>query len=158
MPVSPGQSSSALDPIHTRQGQTSSIELEAFCRKFVPGYVGYLMGDEGDRIQFIPGASWLVNLDKSGGDGTHWTALRVSTGLHKTFLYVDSLGYPCPKSISKKARELRCAVICSSEKLQKSGDESCGQRSINALERMAKKDDYKEFLRLMDRGYPIIRG
>ena len=51
----------------------------------------------------------IVNLDKSGGPGTHWVAWYING---KTKIYIDSYGIQSPIELSEYERNKYFAVIC----------------------------------------------
>jgi hypothetical protein len=121
---------------------TYESELTNWLEKNVKGYHRTICGDEGNLIKLQPGLSYLVNIDKrSNQRGTHWTALRVSSSNPKYVLYMDSMGYACPASITNHVNKNNKLVLCSNSKWQQMrdvNDKSCGARACISLYRMSR--------------------
>lgn len=138
------------DPIFNKPGATSEGELVQFLKRFVYNFKKMLCGDEASQIVLTPGNSYLINLCKRGGAGSHWTALRVCSSNPGLLLYIDSIGYPPPQSFTDHARANGMSILCSDSKWQQqrdTNDKSCGQRAIISLYRLGQsKNDLSCFL------------
>jgi hypothetical protein len=76
-----------------------------------------------ENIKMYPGY-YIVNLDKVGGCGTHWTCFYYTGKLN---LYYDSFGKPPPLAIEEKLKPL---LFYNKEQHQHPASEACGYYCI----------------------------
>lgn len=76
--------------------ELSNIEIDKVLKKKNIKYNGIFMRDELTKQQFINNGFYIINLDKSSGEGTHWTLIYKSN--NKSYYY-DSYGFPAPEEI-----------------------------------------------------------
>lgn len=128
------------DPLFLGGGRpTTAGQLSGWLQEHVPGFSGVLMGDlAAVKPKLRPGLSYLVNIDSTGGRGTHWTALRLSDCAARLALYVDPAGFPPPMAITHHLRDNGYETLFSDVRNQReANDASCGQRACIALRDLA---------------------
>ena len=112
------------------------------------------MGDQGERLgrpdTLRPGETLLVNLDSTGGPGTHWGILRASLEKPGIVLWWDSLGLMPPLSITRGTRAGGRQIVASDaavQRIRQANDSLCGPRAVLAALHLAEspKKDLKAF-------------
>lgn len=74
---------------------TSDFELKNYAHKLkIPQFQGVFMRDQ--LPHKMKDGGYIINLDKSSGDGTHWTGLVKRKGV---YYYFDSYGFPPPQEV-----------------------------------------------------------
>lgn len=112
------------------RGTTTNLQLDKY-GKLVFGnrYLGTFTADQ------IPDMARdtlaIVNLDESGGDGTHWVAVvRAKSGEHIVY---DSFGRDTKKILPSIYGKGRRVVATDDDAEQKEAQSDCGARCIAAL-------------------------
>ena len=95
--------------------------------------------------------SYIFNMDKSGGEGTHWTALCIGRG--GVSFYFDSYGLLAPKLLHDQISP----YTYNNRELQDYKSTSCGFFCIAFIQYMTRRgmteDNFKKFLSFF-RTYP----
>jgi len=95
--------------------------------------------------------SYIFNTDKTGGEGTHWTALCVGRG--GRCFYFDSYGNPAPKILDDQITP----YTFNDRELQEYKSSSCGYYCVAFIQYMSRRgmteDNFKKFLSFF-RTYP----
>ena len=109
----------------------SNLDLEYYARKFKIPLNNVLPKDIFNNI--IPkSGNYIVNLDNSDGNGSHWTALILT---QTCAIYFDSFGQPMPQSILRFIRKYSksCKIIYSRNQIQALDSVFCGWYCLNFL-------------------------
>jgi hypothetical protein len=77
----------------------SNFDIINFCKKYNIKLNGVIMLDEFNNLTKY--GSYVVNLDKTDGNGTHWVAIYYKP---EYILYFDSYGVYPPKEIIDNAK------------------------------------------------------
>ena len=122
---------------------TTNFEIEDKLKK-IKAFRGCIMKDE--VKQKMKTGYYIVNLDKEGGDGTHWTGLHV--GRNKCF-YFDPFGVHPPESLKRLKRPNR-KVYYNNNQLQHISSDTCGQWCILFVKYMNKNNNFEDYLEEFD--------
>jgi hypothetical protein len=127
-------------------GITSNEDLDKWGYKNIPGYIGCIVKKQMNSMKFVPGSSWIINMDDN--KGTHWVAMRVSNK-RKAVLYVDSFGFP-PEDITVRAVwKHKYPIYYSEIDRQLLHGDDCGQEALDSLYKMAHApNDWRVFKKL----------
>lgn len=128
----------------------SNVEItDIINNKRLHSFHGCFMSDSIPKNMIY--GSYVFNLDKSGGEGTHWTALCIGRGGHK--FYFDSYGMPAPNLLDKQLKP----YTFNDRELQDYKSSSCGFYCIAFIQYMTRRgmteDNFKKFLSFF-RTYP----
>lgn len=82
----------------------------------------------------------ILNLDDSGGKGTHWVAWMKSN-LEKW--YFDSYGLPPPTEL---VNYLKSPIYYNSERIQPDGEVFCGHLCLYMLKKVQDGNDFQEVI------------
>ena len=97
-----------------------------------------------DEIKKIKNAiPYILNLDSSENEGTHWVALRK---MNKIIYYFDPYGYPPPQEIIDLS--LGESIIYSLKEVQHPDSILCGYFCIAFLYYVLSEEEFSEFLDL----------
>lgn len=119
---------------------TTNIEIEGKLKK-IKKFKGCLMRDEVSKK--MKAGYYIMNMDDSTGDGTHWTGLYV--GRNKAY-YFDPFGVVPPESLKKLKSKSR-KVYYNSNQLQDINTDTCGQWCMLFVKYMNKNNnDFESFL------------
>jgi|SRR5210317_20488 len=121
-----------LDVIYKQLGRdtTTNIQLNKYGKLiFGDRYLGTFTAD---TIPDMPKDTLaIVNLDDSGGDGTHWVAVvRAKSGEHIVY---DSFGRKTKDILPSMYGKGRRVVATEDDPEQKEAESDCGARCIAAL-------------------------
>jgi len=82
----------------------------------------------------VPGECAVMNLDSSGGKGTHWVAWVCSTDNNTKFsVYFDSFGLPMPDNLLKYLKKIG-KIFINNEQIQQDSSVRCGYYCIDFIE------------------------
>lgn len=118
-------------------------------KKRLHGFHGCFMSDSipGDLKQ----GSYIINIDKTGGEGTHWTSLCIGRG--GNCFYFDSFGQPAPQILDNQITP----YSFNNRQLQDYKSSSCGFYCLAFIQYMSRRgineDNFKKFLSFF-RSYP----
>ena len=137
----------------------SNIDLDKWCRRNVPGFVGVINRSEFENYykKMKSGDSLIINLDPEySRGGTHWTALRVSSEAPIVY-YKDSFGAPCPDEIIDTINRHRInniprGLIYGNRIYQKLSEVNCGKRAAYFLRDMAQCSAHKKEIECFELG------
>ena len=76
---------------------------------------------------------YIINLDDSSGQGTHWT---MGASNSKQVIYFDTFGVTCPVNVLKFMRTAKKPMYYSTTTLQDMKSELCGYYCIYIIEQM----------------------
>jgi len=93
--------------------------------------------------------SGVINLDDSGGQGTHFTAYY-NNPKHKHIYYFDSYGFICPKNIEKYLQTSGKQILYSNGHLQMINSTVCGYYCIMFIVQMEQGMSFYDFLAQFD--------
>lgn len=132
-----------IHPIHS----LSNFEIEDYFK--LVGIKGGVYSKDNVPNKIGVNSCYIINLDDSGNDGTHWVLL-MNKKTEKTILYFDSFGvkYP-PKSILEmKTNKL---IVCNNKKIQDINSLLCGYYCLKlALECLVKDKKYIDVINHFD--------
>lgn len=82
----------------------------------------------------------VINLDNSGGGGTHWVCYYNSSSLpeNKYVIYFDSYGLPNPEEIKKYLKTSNKLIKYNTSEIQKMNSIMCGYYCIHLLDELMK--------------------
>ena len=105
--------------------------------KDIPNFVGVFAHDQLPNKKLNQHSSFIINLDDSGGTGTHWVAVY---GKH----YFDSFGVPPSTRIMNCMRSVfnlkRGQIKYLSHQIQDYDSNRCGYYCIHFIKEMSKHD------------------
>ena len=121
----------------------SNIQLEELINKFNLPLNDIIMRDEADMIN--KDGFYIINLDTSKGDGSHWTSLYYHP--LKSY-YFDSFGFVPPFDVE----DVIIPYIHNDKDIQDFNSEACGYYCVAFIKFLNDKENkelgFKEFLRL----------
>ena len=139
---------------------TSDIELDAWGKANIPGFLGVISRSDYDRLYPLshpmpPGTSCVINLDGNYSQGgTQWCGVRVSSE-QPLVMYFDSFGFPPPREITLRGRKDGRGVLYPDIEYQDIDEVNCGPRALAALKLLSdgaqKGEELSAFRRL---GFP----
>jgi len=104
-----------------------------------------------DFLQIIKKTKWsfIINLDRVGGSGTHWVALYIDTVKHNIFYY-DSVGKPPKKDTVELASKIENVLKTKYNTFYNSiqhqhGNSECGVFSLHFTQKILEDDDFNTF-------------
>ena len=87
---------------------------------------------------------WIVNLDNSLGDGTHWVLCSL---LDPEFaVYFDSYGLPPPMEVIHFLKKYRKNIKCNVEDIQPINSNNCGYYCLYVGDELSKGISYENVL------------
>jgi hypothetical protein len=121
----------------------SNIQLGELINKFNLPLNDIIMRDEADKIN--KDGFYIINLDTSKGDGSHWTSLYYHP--LKSY-YFDSFGFVPPFDVE----DVIIPYIHNDKDIQDFNSEACGYYCVAFIKFLNDKENkelgFKEFLRL----------
>ena len=122
---------------------TNDIQLKEYAEKMGLPLNNILMRDEMNYLN--EEGFYIINLDNSNGNGTHWTSLFYHP---LNSYYFDSYGFVPPLEVEKKIRP----YIYNDADIQDFNSEACGYYALAFIKFLYDKSNkevaFKEFLRL----------
>jgi len=122
---------------------TNDIQLKEYAKKMGLPLNNILMRDEMNHLN--EDGFYIINLDNSNGNGTHWTSLFYHP---LNSYYFDSYGFVPPLEVEKKIRP----YIYNDADIQDFNSEACGYYALAFIkflnDKANKEVAFKEFLRL----------
>ena len=122
---------------------TNDIQLKEYAEKMGLPLNNILMRDEMNHLN--KDGFYIINLDNSNGNGTHWTSLFYHP---LNSYYFDSYGFVPPLEVEKKIRP----YIYNDADIQVFNSEACGYYALAFIKFLNDKSNkevaFKEFLRL----------
>jgi hypothetical protein len=122
---------------------TSDIQLKGYAEKMGLPLNNILMRDEMNELD--KDGFYIINLDNSNGNGTHWTSLFYHP---LNSYYFDSYGFVPPLEVEKKIKP----YIYNDADIQDFNSEACGYYALAFIKFLNDKSNkevaFKEFLRL----------
>ena len=122
---------------------TNDIQLKEYAKKMGLPLNNILMRDEMNYLN--EEGFYIINLDNSNGNGTHWTSLFYHP---LNSYYFDSYGFVPPLEVEKKIRP----YIYNDADIQDFNSEACGYYALAFIKFLYDKSNkevaFKEFLRL----------
>ena len=122
---------------------TNDIQLKEYAEKMGLPLNNILMRDEMNHLN--EDGFYIINLDNSNGNGTHWTSLFYHP---LNSYYFDSYGFVPPLEVEKKIRP----YIYNDADIQDFNSEACGYYALAFIKFLYDKSNkevaFKEFLRL----------
>lgn len=143
----PEEHSSAVWDLFRLTRETSDAELDAWGRKYIPGFLGVRAREDftelyPDKTPMKPGSSCILNLDY--GDyargGTHWVGVRVAKKA-PLLLYFDSFGLPPPREVSLRGKREGRGILYPDIQYQRFNENNCGPRALAVLHFLAHAPD-----------------
>lgn len=124
---------------------TNDIQLKEYAKRMRLPLNNILMRDEMDKLK--DNGFYIINLDDSNGNGTHWTCLYYNnTPLNSC--YFDSYGFVPPLEVEEKIKP----YIYNDADIQDFNSEACGYYALAFIKFLYDKTDkeiaFKEFLKL----------
>jgi hypothetical protein len=110
----------------------SDVNLEALAKRYNIPLKNIIMRDEANEINDI--GYYIINLDTSKGNGTHWTCCYYHP-LHS--VYFDSYGFPSPEEIEEKLHP----YTYNKDDIQAYSSKACGWFCIAFLKYIDDKKD-----------------
>ena len=118
----------------------SNFDLEDAARKLkIPYFKGVFLLDTLPRKPNKKECG-IVNLDKSGGPGTHWVAWYKNS---KTKIYLDSYGIQPPKEVKKY---LGKGINYNTDRVQTAGEVFCGHLCLYVLKELSNGHPFRDVL------------
>ena len=122
---------------------TNDIQLKEYAEKMGLPLNNILMRDEMNHLN--EDGFYIINLDNSNGNGTHWTSLFYHP---LNSYYFDSYGFVPPLEVEQKIRP----YIYNDADIQDFNSEACGYYALAFIkflnDKANKEVAFKEFLRL----------
>ena len=122
---------------------TNDIQLKEYAKKMGLPLNNILMRDEMNHLN--QDGFYIINLDDSNGNGTHWTSLFYHP---LNSYYFDSYGFVPPLEVEKKIRP----YIYNDADIQDFNSEACGYYALAFIkflhDKTNKETAFKEFLNL----------
>ena len=109
--------------------QLSNLEIEEKLKKYNIKLNGIIMSNELNKLY---NGFYVINLDKVGNGGTHWTCLYYDGKIN---YYFDSFGMPPPTHIEQL---LKPVFIYNKEQIQDVKSDACGYYCIAWLKFMSR--------------------
>ena len=109
--------------------QLSNLEIEEKLKKYNIKLNGIIMSNELNKLY---NGFYVINLDKVGNGGTHWTCLYYDCKIN---YYFDSFGMPPPTHIEQL---LKPVFIYNKEQIQDVKSDACGYYCIAWLKFMSR--------------------
>jgi hypothetical protein len=127
----------------TKLKSLSNIQLEELIKKFNLPLNDIIMRDEADKIN--EDGFYIINLDTSKGNGSHWTSLYYHP---LQSYYFDSFGFVPPFDVE----DVIIPYIHNNKDIQDYDSDACGWYCIAFIKFLNDKQNkelgFKEFLRL----------
>jgi hypothetical protein len=127
----------------TKLKSLSNIQLEELIKKFNLPLNDIIMRDEADKIN--KDGFYIINLDTSKGNGSHWTSLYYHP---LQSYYFDSFGFVPPFDVE----DVISPYIHNNKDIQDYDSDACGWYCIAFIKFLNDKQNkelgFKEFLRL----------
>ena len=124
---------------------STNTQLMNFAEKMKLPLNDILMRDEMNELK--DEGFYIINLDDSNGNGTHWTALYYNGNPLNSY-YFDSFGFVPPLEVEKKIKPYHY----NDADIQDFNSEACGYYCLAFIKFLHDKHDkqeaYKQFLRL----------
>ena len=135
------------DPFRINSGGiTSNNDLDKWGFLHIPGFVGTIAKDQIKDVSFLPGASWIINMDDN--KGTHWVGMRVSNK-KKVVMYIDSFGFPPEDEVVRAVWKKGLPIWYSQKDHQLLHSDNCGQWALYFLQSLSQsKNDWALFKEL----------
>lgn len=122
---------------------TNNYQLEQYANKLGLPLNNILMRDEMDKLE--EDGFYIINLDTSDNEGTHWTSLYFHP---LNCCYFDSYGFVPPLEVEKKIKP----YIYNDADIQDFNSEACGYYALAFIKFLHDKTNkevaFKEFLNL----------
>jgi hypothetical protein len=100
----------------------SNLDLENYCKKLKINLVAIVSKNELCKLKPKTGC-YIINLEDSGGNGTHWVSLIL---FEKISIYFDPFGLIMPSNVIRFCKRYGKKLIYSSDKLQHIDSIYCG--------------------------------
>ncbi len=110
--------------INTKE-EITNIEIMNIAKLYNINNLKIIMKDEPHLIK--KNMNYIINLDKSSGNGTHWTALICT---NNTCCYCDSYGTPPPEKILNKLKSMYGKVYFTDFIIQAVKSVACGYYAL----------------------------
>lgn len=124
---------------------TNDIQLKEYAKKMGLPLNNILMRDEMDKLK--DNGFYIINLDNSNGNGTHWTSLYYNNNPLNS-CYFDSYGFVPPLEVEQKIKP----YIYNDADIQDFNSEACGYYALAFIKFLYDKTNkevaFKEFLKL----------
>jgi hypothetical protein len=122
---------------------TNNFQLEEYANKLGLPLNNILMRDEMNKLN--EDGFYIINLDSSDNQGTHWTCLYFHP---LKSCYFDSYGFVPPLEVEQKIKP----YICNDADIQDFNSEACGHYALAFIKFLHDKTNkevaFKEFLNL----------
>jgi len=112
--------------------EINNHDIEIHLKKYNIKINGIIMSNELNKLNM---GFYVVNLDRMGGGGTHWTCLYFD---NKINIYFDSYGKPPPAHISNLLKPI---FIYNKEQIQSIKSTACGWYCIAWIRFMSGRGD-----------------
>lgn len=124
----------------------TNFNLEDLAKKYNLPLNNIIMKDRGEE-EINENGFYIINLDNSDGEGTHWTGLYFKNS-PMTSLYFDSFGFVPPLEVEEKIKP----YIYNDKDIQDYNSKACGWYCLAFIKFLNDKNDkkvaFKEFLNL----------
>lgn len=122
---------------------TNDLQLKEYAEKMGLPLLNILMRDEMNELK--KDGFYIINLDNSNGNGTHWTSLYFHP---LNSCYFDSYGFVPPLEVEQKIKP----YIYNDADIQDFNSEACGYYALAFIKFLNDKTNkevaFKEFLKL----------
>ena len=124
---------------------TNNIQLEEYANKMGLPLNNILMRDEMNKLK--DNGFYIINLDDSDGNGTHWTALYFNDNALNS-CYFDSYGFVPPLEVEEKIKP----YVYNDADIQDFNSEACGYYALAFIKFLYDKSNkevaFRQFLQL----------
>jgi len=122
----------------------SNFEIEDYCMKKGIPLNGVMSKDLLDDTPMKNGDTYVLNLDNSDGNGTHWVCLVKNKS---TVLYYDPFGVVPPESVLKKIKNTKGRCYYSQEINQDLDSVLCGYYCLSLIKSVFRENiSFRQYL------------